>query len=454
MNVKKVVLLGILFVFCFAMVACSNSSDTSGDNSQGNSQETVNLTFMYWGSVFEKQAVEKMVKAFETKYPHIKVDAQHVPNDYTTKINTLMASGDLPDVAYLGEGLALKWAEEGKVMDMSAYVEEHPQLKNRIPETFYYFDEGKTIGTNTAAEIMSVFYNKDLFAEVNVDVPPSKGSEALTWSEFVETAQKLTLDNNGNNALSSNFDPNNIVQYGVSFPTWWAGWYPFLKSNGGSITNEDGTEFTLNSPEAVEVFQNLQDLMYKYHVSPTPTQKENMPATSVLLQTKKVAMVIDGHWNILDFGESKLNFGVGVLPKYNEPKTTIFGAPTVVFSSTKHPDEAMLFYMFHNDPEEVNLYADGLWMPLESKYYTDQEYIDKWTKTEIHPPEFREAVIDYTLSSAESGPGYSLRNFSEIDTAINSVLDQLWLGTKSAKEVLTEMEEKVQPLLKGTYPRQ
>jgi len=467
MKLRKLILFGLMLAFVFVIaVACSstNSSETSGTTNSNNNEssssdtgsseaETVTLKFMYWGSVFEKQAVEQMVQAFEKQNPTIKIDAQHVPTDYDTKINTLMASGDLPDVAYLGEGLALKWAEEGKVMDMTTYVEQHDQLRNRIPETFYYFDEGKTIGTNTAAEIMSLFYNKDLFESENVALPPSSADDAWTWSEFLETAQKLTLDNKGNNALSSDFDSENIAQYGVSFPTGWTGWYPFLKSNGGNITNEDGTEFALNSPEAVEIFQNLQDLMYKYHVAPTPTQKENMPATSVVLQTKKVAMVIDGHWNILDFGESKLNFGVGVLPKYKEAKTAIFGAPTIIFSSTKHPEEAIKFYMFHNDPEQVDLFARGLWMPLESKYYTDQEYIDKWTKTDIHPPEFKEAVIDYTLSSAESGPSYSLKNFSEIDSAMNAVLDQLWLGQKSAQEVLEEMEQEIQPLLQGNYPR-
>ncbi|MCJ8007438.1 ABC transporter substrate-binding protein [Lederbergia wuyishanensis] len=449
---KKIWILILTSILCIFITACS--SDNSSKNSDGKSDgEKVTLKFMYWGSVFEKQAVEKMVKSFEEKNPNIKIDAQHVPNDYGTKINTLMASGDLPDVAYLGEGLALKWAEEGKVMDVTQYMLEYDELKNRIPETFYYFDKGKTIGTNTAGEIMSLFYNKDLFAEQGVDLPPADAQNAWDWASFVETAQKLTLDNQGRNALSPDFDAKNIAQYGISFPTWWAGWYPFLLSNGGAITNEDGTKYTLNSPEAVEVFQNLQDLMYKYHVAPTPTQKENMPATSVLLQTKKVAMVIDGHWNILDFGESKLNYGIGVLPKYKEAKSVIFGAPTVIFADTKHPDEAMKFYLFHNNPEEVDLFAKGLWMPLEEKYYTEQEYIDSWTNNEVHPPEFKEAVVDYTMNNIEPGPSYSLKNFVEIDPAIGAGLDPIWLGKKSAKDALDELEKSVQPLLQGLYER-
>src|SRR5690606_21226808 len=174
--------------------------------------------------VFEKQAVGKLVKSFEEKNPNIKIDAQHVPNDYETKMNTLMVSGDLPDVAYLGEGLALKCAEEGKVMDVTQYMMEYHELKNRITETFYYFDKGKTIGTNTAGEIMSLFYNKDLFEDEGVEFPPANANGAWDWATFVEIAQKLTVDNQGRSALNPDFDHKNIAQYGISFPTGWTGW--------------------------------------------------------------------------------------------------------------------------------------------------------------------------------------------------------------------------------------
>lgn len=458
----------LLLALCLMLVvaACGNdnsNSNTSSTNKAVTDNDAVNetvqepsgdpvtLSFMYWGSAFEKEAVEKMIKSFEASHPLIKIKGEHVPGDFTTKINTLMATNELPDISYLAEGLALKWGAEGKVLDMTPYMDIYPTLANRLPQTYYNYAPGKTIGTNTAAEIITMYYNKDLFTESGVELPPTDGANAWTWDQFLQTAMKLTKDKKGNTALDAGFDPENVVQYGISFPTWWGGWYPFLLSNGADLTNEDGTQYAMNSPESIEVFQNLQDLMYKYHVAPTATQQQNMPATNVRLQTKKVAMAIDGQWALLDFASTKMNFGMGVLPKFKEPKTIILGSPTVIFSSTEHPEEAMEFYLYHNNPEQVDLFKQGLWMPLEEKYYMEQDSIDSWIKNDAHPAEYKEAVIDYTVKYAGRAPSYDLKNFAEIDPKIGAALDKIWTNKDPAEKVLNDLEKEVQPLLQGKY---
>jgi multiple sugar transport system substrate-binding protein len=461
---KRTRLMIVLVMLCLALLtaACSGNSggsgNTGGKDNAGNtasgsqsSGEKVKLKFMYWGSAFEKAAMEKMIKAFNGSHPNIEVKGEHVPGDYNAKINTLMATGDLPDVAYLGEGLALKWATDGKVLDMTQYLDMYPDLGNRLKQSYYYYEPGKTIGTNTAVEMITLYYNKDLFKEAGVELPPTNGANAWTWQQFVDIAKKLTKDSSGKTPNDPGFDPKNIVQYGVSFPTWMGGWYPFLLSNGADITNADGTQFAMNSPEAIEVFQKLQDLMYKDYVAPTATQQQNMPATNVRLQTKKVAMAIDGQWSLLDFASSKMNFGIAVLPKLKEPKTFVLGAPTVIFSNTKHPKEALEFYLYHNNPEQVDLYKQGLWMPLQDKYYSDPAAIDSWIKNDSHPAEYKEAVIDYTLKYAGRSPAYSLKNFAEIDPKISASLDKIWTNKEPAEKVLNDMVKEVQPLLKGRY---
>ncbi|XID90310.1 ABC transporter substrate-binding protein [Paenibacillaceae bacterium WGS1546] len=446
-------ILALALVLALAACGGGDSKESAAPSSSGSKappQEPVNLKFMFWGSNEEKKAVEGMVKSFNDSHPHIQVTAEHVPGDYNTKINTLMASNELPDVAYLPDSLASKWGSEGRLLDFTPFVEKSEELQNRLPASFYYSEPGKVVGYATAAEVMVIYYNKDLFTEAGLELPPVEAEKAWTWEQFVEVAKKLTKDKNGRTAADPDFDPKNVDQYGFSFGADRSTWAPLMASNGASITDESGMNYAMNSPESVEVFQALQDLLFKYRVSPDLIQQKNMPDNYVRLQTRKVAMVLDGTWAQLDISKAKLNYGIGVLPVFKEPKTTYIAGASVVFADTKHPEEAMEFYKFHNNPEQVDLYRTGLWMPVETKYYTDQAAIDLWTK-EVHPPEWKTAAIDYALNYSVKSPSASLKNWPELNTKITPALEMIWTNKKSAKEALDELEAQVQPLLQGKY---
>ena len=70
------------------------------------------------------------------------------------------------------------------------------------------------------------------------------------------------------------------------------------------MASDDGQNFLLIQPAAVEALQKTQDV-YRYHVAPTPSTLQSMPSASFMLQmqTGKVAMGITGHWQILDLSQ-------------------------------------------------------------------------------------------------------------------------------------------------------
>jgi multiple sugar transport system substrate-binding protein len=412
----------------------------------------VELKFMFWGSGGEKAAVEASIQQFNEENPGIRVLAQHVPGDYITKVNTLIASNQEPDVAYIPENLALQLGEKGKLLELSQYYKDFPELAKRLPQTYLYFAPNKTIGSYIAPEIATLFFNRELFKEAKVAVPPAEVSKAWSWDQFVRTAQLLTLDRDGKNALDANFDDKNIKQFGFSFPSWWLGWYTFMRANGADLTDATGKKYRLNSPQGVQVFQRLQDLMWKYHVTPTPTQMQNSPNTSAQLQSKRVAMALDGQWLLLDIAAAKVNVGVGVLPKMARSLTVLTGGAASIFANTKHPKEALKFYMAFNNPTKVDLYKKGLWMPLEQKYYTDPKFTAQWVTEGVHPPEYQTAVVDYTLKHSVASPTIRFRNWVTLDPIIGAGLDPIWTNKKTAKEALDALEAKVQPLLQGLYP--
>ncbi len=160
---KKLIIMVIL-------VACLGSACQSQLAAKPTPQN-ITLRFTYWGSPVEKSAVESMVRQFEAANPNIKIEAQHIPNDqYIARLSAMLASDTPPDIGYLPETHAALWASEGKVMDLTDIVKNDSALASRLPSTYYYFASHRTIGTNTAGEIVVMFYNKDLFDKAGLPI--------------------------------------------------------------------------------------------------------------------------------------------------------------------------------------------------------------------------------------------------------------------------------------------
>lgn len=459
----------LLFLMIVALIvtACGNGgnqTDTANSDS-GNTPATgeagtatgdkVKLKFTFWGSPQEKQAVEDAIKAFEAKNPNVTIDSIHIPGtDFLQKLNAMIAGNEAPDLSY-SAAWKLKMGEEGLIYNFFDLMKEDPSIKKEdyLQYAWWNWDTDKSAGPYQASVVPSLMYNADLFEEAGVELPPTKAEEAWQWDEFVETAKKLTLDRNGKHPDDPGFDPKNIKQYGVKYSLSWLSYMPLVLSNGGDYLTGDGKEFGLSKPEATEAIQKIADLINVHHVAPSPVQASSIPAPATALQSKKVAMVIDGSWNHLDLSKANINWGVGVLPVLKDYKTFFLGGSLIIFKSSKHPEEAWEFSKFLTDPQNVLELHQGLWMPQLKQWYEDPKLVDSWANEELpgRPAGFQDAVMRSTYEHAEPSAENNVRNFVEIDAAVTAGLDQVWLGTKTAAEAMKEVEAKVKPLIKGTY---
>ncbi|KHL97427.1 ABC transporter substrate-binding protein [Paenibacillus sp. IHB B 3415] len=459
----------LLFLMIVALIvtACGNGgnqTDTANSGS-GNTPATgeagtatgdkVKLKFTFWGSPQEKKAVEDAIKAFEAKNPNVTIDSIHIPGtDFLQKLNAMIAGNEAPDLSY-SAAWKLKMGEEGLIYNFFDLMKEDPSIKKEdyLQYAWWNWDTDKSAGPYQASVVPSLMYNADLFEEAGVELPPTKAEEAWQWDEFVETAKKLTLDRNGKHPDDPGFDPKNIKQYGVKYSLSWLSYMPLVLSNGGDYLTEDGTEFGLSKPEATEAIQKIADLINVHHVAPSPVQASSIPAPATALQSRKVAMVIDGSWNHLDLSKANIDWGVGVLPVLKDYKTFFLGGSLIIFKSSKHPKEAWEFSKFLTDPQNVLELHQGLWMPQLKQWYEDPKLVDSWANEELpgRPAGFQDAVMRSTYEHAESSAENNVRNFVEIDAAVTAGLDQVWLGTKTAAEAMNEVEAKIKPLIKGTY---
>ena len=283
--------------------------------------------------------------------------------------------------------------------------------------------------------------------------PAATAEEAWSWEEFVAICQKLTIDRNGYDASSPNFEAEHITTYAVAFPQSMLFWLPFIYSNSGQVASDDGQKLPLNQPAAVDALQKMQDLVYLYHVAPTPSTPESMPSASFMLQTGKVAMDITGHWKILDLNQMGFDWDMGVLPYFKEPTTIICGCPLGIFTSSKYQDEAFELFKALGNTASNDLFSSGLWMPLHVEDYTDPAKISQWLNSQpgVYPAEARSVLVDYTINhTPRQAPVYWLRNYGQIlDEAITPALSLMWTGEANAQQAMDQAVKEGQTLLQG-----
>lgn len=417
--------------------------------------ETVNLRLAYWGGVGEKQNMESTVKKFMEAYPNVKVELMHIPNDFQTKMQTMIASGTEPDLAY-GNIMSYSWAKEDKVWNVYDFMADDPtyQKDDMFDFAWYEWETGKSFGGFIANGFQTMMYNKKLFDEAGIAYPPVDEEEAWTWDEMLEVAKRLTLDTKGRDANDPEFDAKHIKQYGLSFPYWWAGWLTMVRSNGGDIVTEDGKGFGLTSPEAIDALQKMADLIHVHHVCPEVTT--SLPNVATRLQSGMVAMAIDGTWSMADLALiPNFEWGVGVLPKMQELKYIITSGTLCIMKSTEHPKEAWELYKWVMDPEQAIDLHRGLWLPAMPKWYTEPELIEKWASPTLpgRPEGFQQACMTTPLACNTYDPETQIINFDQIEALVSPALQSVWLGDKTAEQAVREIEPKVLPLIEGFYSR-
>ena len=429
-------LLAMLMIFAMAVPAYA-------------AEEPVTITYSYWGTPDEAASVQAVADKFHEEYPNIIVEVMAIPNEeYTAKLNTMAAGGNLPDCGIMNENGVLDFASKGLLADIS----EMYAGADAMPLDSITF---KSEGAPVANEILFMYYNKDMFDAAGLEYPSA--TEAMTWDEFIETAKLLTLDKNGKNAADPEFDPENIVQYGCVVDNWTWQLEVWALSNGGRWFSEDGKECTINDPAVIESIQKVADLTLVEHVMPYNAGLEDN-GIQRSIATGNVAMATGGAWNVGTCLNSArddigLNYGVARLPMMERSVTICTGGPQVVFSQTKHPAEAMEFIKWYMKEENSwdSLIATGIWMPILEKYYTDPALTEKWINNPNFPDqtEYKGAVVDYAMECAQSTCWYYIPHTNEFINLLRSVLGPVWTGEQTAEQAITENYDALNDIFLG-----
>lgn len=423
---KLHVVLAFFLIVSLILSACSGSTTNTSDSSSS-SDGVVTLKFMGWeASPLETESVKKGLKAFMEQNPNIKVEYTPVPGaQYSSKLLTMLAGDAAPDVFFLGAEDYRSFQEKNVLLDLTEYFNMEYSLNDFIPSSAQIMDINGTIAGVSSCTVSPVlYYNKELFDKAGVPYPPSNPDEAWTWDEFVVAAEKLTVMNG-----------DKVDQYGVfglenNYMTM-AEYF----SNGGSPFNDDLTATTYNTPEVQEVLQSVLDLRQKHGVAPEASVLEKIGMRpSQMLQTGKVAMMVDGSWALQELATMGFPVGVAPLPKFKQAFTHGQAHVHSAAAKTKHPEEAWKLISFLSSEEyQIDLISEGLWMPNRQSLYTP-EGIEKWYNANVHPEGFKEMVAFF--KDAKAFPNALVGN-NKVGSIITEELDKFYYGGE-AVNVVTE----------------
>jgi multiple sugar transport system substrate-binding protein len=416
-------------------------------------QDSVVLRKMAWGSPLEKGNIEAGLAAFMEANPNIQVEYIHTPDRYEEVLQTMLAAGDAPDVYKLGNYYT-DLATRGALMEITDRVKNDPVLG--APDYFFPFEEqrsaidGKWYAIGSTFQWRLIYYNKASLEAAGITPPNTNPAEAWTWDQFLEAARALTVDAGGKHPGEEGFDINNVTNWGFFAPDNMYDNYVF--SNGGMIIDPETKQYVLDQPEAYEAVQAFADLRLKDMVAGQATVLEQMGMSAwQMLAGGNVAMIQDGNWALQDLSKMGFEFGVAVLPTLKQPATVTGSSWTGVYADTQHPEEAwQLLAYLNSDDYQVGLVKAGLWGVSHQTLLTP-EGVEKWWDPAVHPENWLPLESDYKLNYGNVLP--NVLGTLRTNTMLVNGLADVWIGARTAEEVLKELTPQLNQTLADEQAR-
>ncbi len=404
--------------------------------------ETVTLRFSDWHlteNVWEKSLVEA-IEEFEEKNPNIDVILESVPyEDKDFKYITESEAGMAPDIFHVQANSLQLYFDKGYAKDLSKFIRAEGGDKflgnwYQLPVHACKYD-GKLMAMPGDFMSMVMYYNGKLFKDANLD--PRKPPK--TWSEFLDTSTRLTLDNNND----GNIDQWGFATVGAKDPGFELRFSPFIWGFGGDYLTEDFKHSALNRPETIAGFKFFVELYTKHEVVPPGILKKTPQGSRIQLANEKAATLIGSGWTlpIVDDINPELRawevLEVAPVPYGTKPITSAWLSAWIMSSNTKHPEEAWKLMKFITSKE------------MELKWFKDNRVLSSrkdvsGAASEVINDKYAKVIAEQ-LPHARLVP--QIKEWPEIIDVVTDAVQEAISETKTPEEAILEAHIKVEEIL-------
>jgi ABC-type sugar transport system permease subunit/ABC-type glycerol-3-phosphate transport system substrate-binding protein len=350
----------------------------------------ITLTVLHWsgeGGPEEDSIVNESLRTFEAANPGIHVKRIN-PGDagsHYTKLQMMMASGDAPDVFYVGNERIPLYANAGLLEPLDGYVAADEasnapgavrlaDLYPQVVDAFRY--DGKNAGRGTLWGIpkdfttVGFYYNKDLFRKAGVPFPKPD----WTWDDFIATARKVgqLKDDAGEHYV------------GTEFVTWTAMVRGYLFTEGADVVGTEFDDLRLAEPKAMAALERLRAWRHDEEHALT-SGRSKLATGAAVFATGRVGMAGPfGRWVVPEYRRIRdFDWDFAPMPRGSERANIILTVSWSIAKASPHKEAAWKLVRWLTNEEGQKAQARlGLAIPSNRRAAESDAFLDPVQKPE------------------------------------------------------------------------
>lgn len=298
-KLKKATILSLVCILVALATGCG----------KGSADGKTHLTFQIW-DVNQSDGMQAVCDAYTAQHPDVVVEVQVTSwNEYWTKLEAAAISNQMPDIFWMHTNEILKYADYGKIADVTdlydeagqpGYFQEH---FSEVSLSNIQGSDGRYYGIPKDKDTVGLVYNKEMFDAAKVSYP----DETWTWDDLCEASQKI-------------YDATGKYGY-MAYGDDQLGYWNFVYQNGGSILAEDKIHGGFDQQATQDAMRFYMDLQKNDWCPDQNYFAETSPGTAFF--SEQGAMYFEGNWNVLanmqNYPNMQGKWDVAVLPKCPNP---------------------------------------------------------------------------------------------------------------------------------------
>ena len=398
---------------------------------QASSNASVNLTWTVWGSTGDTATYQARANLYTKSHPNVHIKVINLAK-YDQQVETMIAAGKAPDLMNAAQD-AVGLGINGALMDLNPLIKQSHFNLNRFEPGYIgeYQYRNQTFALPDRGGYIMMYYNKTMFKKAHVPFP----TKNWTWNDFLNAAKKLTIKKNGK-----------VVQWGYAGSDWWPVYGSFVHQAGGHFLNSNESASVASSAATTKAMNYLQNLEYKYDVTPTAVEWANMGAGEggdAAFGQGKIAMLTTGFWDIGGYSTTKgLNFGIAPLPHGKMGGMETVGTGVGICNESTHKAQAWAFLQ---------------WLSTKAGQMPIVTHHEDIPATKAAMPAWIKSLpkgVDYKSLAAASKEVFSPRippTWNQIQTVEGNDLTSFWNGKATYASIAQKLTQDLDTALHSNH---